>query len=157
MMARIAKWMIIGLAVVFVAIQAIRPAKTNQPVDPSQTIYSQVQVPSDVRAVLDRSCRDCHSNQTRWPWYSNVAPVSWFVIDHVNHGRSHMNFSEWSKYDRERSAELLRGICGEVKMGEMPLPSYLWVHHDARMRDGDIGTLCMWGESGPARLSSSSQ
>ena len=61
--------------------------------------------------ILDRACRDCHSNETRWPWYSNVAPVSWFVIDHVNHGRSHFNYSAWARYSAREKVELLKAMA----------------------------------------------
>src|SRR5687767_12229671 len=90
-----------ALAVLVLAIQFVRPARTNPATDPAATLHAQTAVPPDVAAILERSCRDCHSNGTRWPWYSNVAPVSWWVIDHVNHGRSHFNFSEWAKYNHE--------------------------------------------------------
>jgi hypothetical protein len=156
MLARIAKWLVIGLAVLFVAIQAVRPARTNPPVEASRTIYSHVQVPDDVRAVLERSCRDCHSNETRWPWYSNVAPVSWFVIDHVNHARSHLNFSEWNKYDREEAARLLGGICKQVKTDEMPLPSYLVIHRGAVMQGDDRAVVCGWAGSARFRVAEGS-
>ena len=136
----------VAVVVVAVGIQAVRPARTNPPVVPSQTIYAQMHVPADVRAILERSCRDCHSNETRWPWYSNVAPVSWLVVDDVNHGRSHLNFSEWAGYDEERSRELLGDIAKEVKMGEMPLRSYLMMHGDAKLGE-DAGKLISWGES----------
>jgi hypothetical protein len=68
-------------------------------------------------AVLDRACNDCHSNQTRWPWYTNVAPVSWFVINHVNEGRRKMNFSDWAQYSQDEQARLFKKICREVKSG----------------------------------------
>ena len=118
------------VAVVFVAlaIQFIRPERTSPASDPSAALTARVEVPADVKAILDRSCRDCHSNETRWPWYSNVAPVSWWVIDHVNHGRSHFNFSEWAKYNSEEQRNLLKQSCELTRKGAMPLPSYLRMH-----------------------------
>jgi len=74
-----------------------------------------VTVDPQVAGILDRACADCHSNKTRWPWYSHVAPVSWFVIDHVNHGRSHLNFSEWGRYDAFEQRDLLRLPDGEKR------------------------------------------
>jgi hypothetical protein len=76
-----------------------------------------------------------------------VAPVSWFVIDHVNHGRRHLNFSEWSKYDGDRRATLLEGICEETSAGRMPMPSYLLMHRDARLASPDVQRLCDWSRS----------
>jgi hypothetical protein len=106
-------------------------------------------VPADVAAILDRSCRDCHSNNTRWPWYSHVAPASWLLIDHVNHGRSHLNVSEWGRYDRPRRAELLKNSCELARKGAMPMPSYLLMHRAARLSPADVETLCAWAVPAP--------
>ena len=80
----------------------VRPAMTNPPVDESQTIVARAQVPPEVASILDRSCRDCHSNKTVWPWYTHVAPVSWWLADHVDHGRKDLNLSEWGKLPADR-------------------------------------------------------
>jgi hypothetical protein len=128
------------------AIQFIRPARTNPSSDPSNALAAREQVPPDVMAIINRSCRDCHSNDTRWPWYSNVAPVSWWVIDHVNHGRSHFNFSEWAKYNREEQQNLLRQSCELTRKGAMPLPSYLRMH-DAVLQPAEIEAVCAFTDS----------
>jgi heme-binding protein len=141
---RILKWVVIVIAVLFVAVQFYRPAKTNPPVEPSMTLQSRLQPPPQVAAVLDRSCRDCHSNETRWPWYSHVAPTSWFVIDHVNQGRNHLNMSEWGRYDNTEAANQLRNMCREARSEVMPLPSYTMVHRGAVMSQEDIKVLCDW-------------
>ncbi len=143
---KIARFTLGGAAVIAVAIQFVRPARTNPASDPSTALAARVQVPADVAAILDRSCRDCHSNDTRWPWYSNVAPVSWWVIDHVNHGRSHFNFSEWAKYNSEEQQKLLKESCELSRKGAMPLPSYLLMH-DAAMSAKDVRTLCAFTQS----------
>ena len=129
-----------------VAIQVYRPSRTNPASAPSASLMARTGVPSDVSAVLVRSCRDCHSNETRWPWYSNVAPVSWWVIDHVNHGRSHFNYSEWSKYKPEEQRDLLQKSCELAKKGEMPLPSYLRMH-DAALSPQGVQALCAFTDS----------
>ena len=89
---KVLKWLAIAVVCVLVGLQFVRPARTNPAFDQSQTIHSRLQMTPQVASILNRSCQDCHSNTTRWPWYSNVAPVSWFVIDHVNHARSHLNY-----------------------------------------------------------------
>jgi hypothetical protein len=104
--------------------------------------------------VLERSCMDCHSNRTDWPWYSNVAPASWFVTDHVNHGRRHLNFSEWDAYDRRRADGLLKEICRTARSGFMPLDSYTLVHRGARLTPADVKTLCEWTGEEQRRLAS---
>src|SRR5690349_8834132 len=116
-----------------VLIQLVRPARTNPTTDPTRTMLAIVHPPAPVQAVLERGCRDCHSNDTRWPWYSNVAPMSWFVIDHVNHGRRHFNYSDWSSYNDDDQDKLLGSICSLTRRGRMPLPSYLLIHRDARL------------------------
>ena len=129
---------------VIVAVQLIRPARTNPPTDPSRTLAASLPLPPAAQAVLERSCRDCHSNDTRWPWYSNVAPVSWMLIDHVNSGRRHFNYSEWAGYAPEKSRKVLHDICEETQQGSMPVGSYTLIHRDARLSDADVQTLCAW-------------
>lgn len=134
------------------AIQLVRPERTNPRTDSSRSLTAAVAVPRDASSVLARACRDCHSNETQWPWYSHVAPISWFVADHVNHGRRHFNFSEWTKYDSEEQERLLKNVCAFARKGTMPLPSYTWVHRNARLSDADVQALCEWAERPGARL-----
>jgi hypothetical protein len=146
------KWLLIVVACLFVIAQFIRPAKTNPASDPSLALESHVQLDPKVSAILDRSCVDCHSNKTRWPWYSHVAPVSWFVIDHVNDGREELNFSEWGQYDRRRQNGKLRQICREITNGAMPLSSYTPMHPGSKLSPEDVKTICEWAEAEQARL-----
>ena len=95
---------------------------------------------------------DCHSNRTDWPWYSNVAPASWFVVDHVNDGRRHLNFSKWGEYDRRKTGHLLEGICDTTRGGSMPLDSYTLVHRSSRLAPADVKTLCGWAGEEQRRL-----
>ena len=141
---KVGRWLLLIGAVVFVVVQFIRPAKTNPVMDQSLALESHLQVDPKVAAILDRSCADCHSNKTRWPWYSNVAPVSWFVIDHVNEGRGNLNFSEWGTYDADQRRDLLHDICAEVKQGSMPLSSYTPLHPGSALTGDDIRTICEW-------------
>jgi hypothetical protein len=141
-MIRFLKYLALFLVVALAGAQAYRPARTNPPVDEARTIERQMSVPAAAATVLERACRDCHSNRTEWPWYSNVAPVSWFVIDHVDHGRSHLNFSEWSSYQPDRRRELVDGICKQARDATMPLPSYTWIHWSARLSPADVAALC---------------
>ncbi len=132
------------LILVFVGLQFFRPDRTNPPIDLSQTIEATVEIPEDVKLVLARSCKDCHSNETVYPWYSNVSPVSWFLADHIEHGRSHLNLSVWNTYDATKKAHKFEEICDMVKSGQMPLPSYLWIHRDAALSTADVQLLCDW-------------
>jgi len=144
---RVIRWVLIVIAGMLLLAQLVRPAKTNPATDPSQAVEARVNVPPQVAAILNRSCADCHSNKTVWPWYTNVAPVSWFVINHVNEGRRHLNFSEWGKYTGRRSDKVMAEICDQVKMGEMPLSSYTPLHPDSSLSDEDKRILCDWANS----------
>ena len=129
------------------AIQLVRPARTNPPTDPARTLMAVTHAPVEVQTVLQRGCRDCHSHDTRWPWYSHVAPISWLVIDDVNHGRRHFNYSDWAQYDRDKIPQLLKDICEQTRKGDMPLATYLWMHADARLSDREVSVLCDWSDA----------
>jgi hypothetical protein len=133
-------------------IQLVRPARTNPPTDPARTMVATAHVTPEASAVLDRACRDCHSNDTRWPWYSNVAPISWFVINHVNSGRRHFNYSAWAAHDEDKKPRILKDICELTRKKDMPMESYLWVHSDARVSDADIAALCTWTDAARPQL-----
>lgn len=152
MLKKILRVVAIVVALLFAGVQFVRPAKVNPPVEPGRALENHVTVTTEVAAVLSRACMDCHSNQTRWPWYSNVAPASWFVVDHVNHGRSHLNFSDWARWSPSESAEMLEQVCREVKRGQMPLESYVMLHPDAKLTPADVKTLCDWSNAEADRL-----
>jgi hypothetical protein len=141
---KVLKWAAVAVACALALIQFIRPARTNPAIDPARTIEARMNVTPEVSQIFTRSCDGCHSNKTVWPWYSNIAPVSWFVIDHVNHGRSHLNFSTWAQYDEEQAAHLLKNICAEVRQGSMPMRSYTRIHGAATLSPEDVKVLCDW-------------
>jgi hypothetical protein len=149
---RIVQWVVIAGVGGLVISQFFGPAKSNPATDASQSIESRLHVTPQVAAILDRSCKDCHSNKTRWPWYSNVAPVSWFVIGHVNEGRQHMNLSEWGRYTQSDVDGLLKRVCREVKSGGMPLSSYTPLHPGSKPSAEDVKTLCDWTAAERARI-----
>ena len=117
---RLTQWLLLAVVILLVVAQFIPVERTNPPGDPAQDVAARLQVPAAVSAVFDRSCRDCHSNATTWPWYSRVAPASWVLADDVKEGRSHMNLSEWGGLDDRRAANKLEEICEEVSSGSMP-------------------------------------
>ena len=150
--SKIAKTVFVVLALVLLGSQTVRPAKTNPAVDPSRTLQSHAAMSPEVAAVLERGCGDCHSNETVWPWYSDVAPVSWFVIDHVNHGRRHLNFSEWTRYDRQEADDRLGSIAKSVKAGTMPMTSYTVLHPEARLTQAERDLIVDWAQGERTRL-----
>ncbi|MEW6126278.1 MAG: heme-binding domain-containing protein [Acidobacteriota bacterium] len=151
-MKNILRWAIISLALLFVVLQFVRPAKTNPMIDDSRALHNQTEMNQEVTAVIKRACYDCHSNDTRWPWYSNIAPVSWFVIDHVNHGRKHLNFSNWADYDKQQKATQLFLIGETVRLGKMPMSSYTLMHADAQLTDDDKKLIAEWVKAEKAKL-----
>ena len=140
------------IVVLFGLMQLARPERTNPPVNPSLTLAAHVAVPPPVSAILDRSCRDCHSHQTTWPWYSRVAPASWLVVHDVNEGRDHLNFSTWATQGDADRRESLADICKEVRRGDMPVKPYLLLHGEAALTAADVDTLCAWTDAARASL-----
>ena len=131
----------------FVVIQFFRPERTSTEVYGENHITKKMSVPDNVHQILKRSCFDCHSDHTTWPWYTNIAPVSWLVAKDVRNGRSKMNFSEWGKIPESKSEARLEAICDEIKEGEMPLENYLMIHKDAVLSQQDKDVLCGWVET----------
>jgi hypothetical protein len=142
---------VVGVVACVALAQLIRPDRTNPPVDAAQRIDRQLSIPSDVRVILDRSCRDCHTNETRWPGYSRVAPISWLVAYDVNEGRGEMNLSEWGRYDSEEAREKLKDMCKEVRGGDMPVWPYIWMHPETKLSPAEVERLCAWTEEQRAR------
>jgi hypothetical protein len=132
---------LIGIAVAFLAAQLVAPARTNPPVE------VEVPAPAEVKAVLDRSCYDCHSNLTAWPWYSRVAPGSWLVAHDVNEGREYVNYSAWNRLSPEKQAEMIHESWEHVEEGDMPPRSYLLLHARARLSEADREVLRAWATS----------
>lgn len=130
-----------GLAlVVFVVVaQAVRIDKTNPPIN------ADLEAPAPVKQVMTRACYGCHSNETVWPWYSNVAPASWMVAYDVHKGRAELNFSEWGAYTQARRLKKLREIRDEVAGGEMPPWYYVYpMHPEAKLSAEDRGAINGW-------------
>jgi len=143
------RYKLIGVAVVVVlavAAQVFQPRPSNPPIDPARTLQARLAVPPDVSAILDRSCRDCHTHATTWPWYAKVSPASWLVVSDVNEGREHLNLSEWAQYDVRRADHELDEMCEHVREGEMPLGSYILLHPDAKLSADDVSVICGWTE-----------
>ncbi len=151
-MKKFLKIAVIVVIVAFIAIQFYRPGKVNPPVNAAERLEATTQVPENVQAILKRSCNDCHSNETVYPWYSNVAPFSWLLANHIEEGRREMNFSVWNTYNARRKRKKLEETCEQVTMGEMPHNQYLWIHRDAVLSEDDKKVLCDWTQTEMAKL-----
>ena len=140
------KWTAIVVAVILIGLQFTTPRHTNPSLNEAQTLQAMIAVPSEVSALFGRSCNDCHSNQTNWRWYTYVAPVSWFTVDHVNKGRAELNLSEWGRYGTRMKDTRLKAICAQCRGGTMPLASYAFVHREVRLSAEQVKLICEWTE-----------
>jgi len=148
---------VLGLALLFVVSQFFRPARINPPINPALEINVNQFVPPAVQSIFLRSCNDCHSNRTIWPWYSSVAPASWLLAYDVNKGRSTMNLSDWGVYPEAKRNDLLHEMCKEVSAGEMPGMPYRLAHPAAHLMDTDVQTICRWTQDSVQGLAPSSK
>jgi hypothetical protein len=142
--SRAARSVLAAIGLLFLAIQLVPVHRTNPPFDPAATLERSASVPANVKAILDRSCKNCHSIETRWPAYGYVAPTSWLLVRDVTDARENLNFSEWGTNDAEAQRDSLIEICRRVRRGQMPLRSYTWIHPSARLSGDDVKQLCDW-------------
>ena len=144
------KWNIGALVAVFVLAQLANPARTNPPV--VSDMLADNASPPQVAALLHAACYDCHSNETKWPWYAHIAPASLLVASDVNEGRRHLNLSDWPADDSTRAAKKLDRMSEEIDYREMPPGKYTLLHADARLTDADRKELKDWLDAQSKRL-----
>jgi cbb3-type cytochrome oxidase cytochrome c subunit len=130
------------LMIVLVAIQFVPVDRTNPPIE------TEVPATAEVRSILRRACYACHSNETVWPWYSRIAPVSWLVTHDVHEGREKMNLSTWNQYTAKQQVRTLKECRDAVAESEMPPWQYLPLHSEARLSAADRAALRAWSQSG---------
>ncbi len=135
-----------ALLVFLIAVQFIPVDHRNPTFDSSKSIDATEKLTPDVQSILRGACANCHSNQTQWPWYSHVAPVSWVIAHDVHDGRRKLNFSEWGSYSADKREQKLEEICEQVTIGDMPDPKYLWLHRSARPTEQQRDAVCRWTE-----------
>ena len=131
----------VTLMLVFAAAQLVRPERVPTPADASHTIPAQMGTQGALAAILDRSCSDCHSNNPSWPWYAEVAPVSWLMVRGATEGRDAVNFSEWTGYPPDVQRTLLAASCQDATRGTMPGP-YALLRPATKLSPQDIETIC---------------
>ena len=143
-MSRLLKRAAIAFANVFAAAQLVRSEHTNPATDPGNALAAQIGPAGGLVAVVDRACRDCHSNETVWPtsWYAQVAPLSWVIAAAVAEGRSVLNFSEWAAYSPAQRQLLLAASCRTAMDGTMPGRAWTLMHPETRLSPEDIETIC---------------
>ncbi len=131
------------IIVVFILIQMIRPKK-NASRNRINDISTVMELPNEVKEIIKTSCADCHSNFTKYPWYSEIAPVSWYLAQHVNKGKEHLNFSEWTVYNKNQKEHIIKDLKEVLKAHEMPLKSYLLLHEEAELTKDQYDVLLTW-------------
>ena len=137
------KKILLAVLVVIIVIQFIRPEKNNSN-NELNAISTILDVPNEVQEILKTSCSDCHSNNTIYPWYSEIAPFSWYLASHVNEGKEHLNFSEWASYNENQKSHIIKDIEEELQDKEMPLKSYLIIHENAKMTETQYKIMLDW-------------
>lgn len=141
------KKILLVLLVIFIVIQFFKPAKNISAQTSPNDITGMLAVPSDVQTILKKACNDCHSNNTKYPWYAKVQPVAWWLNDHIIDGKRHLNFSEFKTYPLRRQYEKLEETIDLVKKDEMPLWSYTVIHRDAVLNDDEKQKITSWAEA----------
>lgn len=144
----------IALAVllIFIGIQFIRPPKNEGAAEAPSDITHFVTVPDTVKKLLKRSCYDCHSNHTAYPWYARISPASLWLARHIKQGKAELNFTDFAQYSRRRMNTKLSSIADQVEEREMPLKSYLWMHGTARLSDAEVSLISRWTEAAREEL-----
>jgi hypothetical protein len=128
----------ISCGLIFIGLQAVPVDRSNPPV------VADFDGPAEIKSILVAKCYDCHSNETKWLWYSYVAPLSWWVSDHVTEGRAELNFSKWGEYSADKQEEKTGEIYDEVLDAFMPLPSYLIMHPGTKVTEAEFALIEQW-------------
>lgn len=142
-MKKKALFLIFFFAIILI-IQLFRIDTTHPEIENNKDYLVINDIPQEIVNIIQNSCYDCHSYQTKYPWYSNIAPISWMINHHVKEGREHMNFSEWGNYSLEKRISLQEECIEELEESEMPLSSYTMIHSDAELSDDDMKNLLEW-------------
>jgi hypothetical protein len=137
------KKILLVILAAFILIQFIRPEKNNSE-NEMNAISTVMEIPVEVAKIIEASCADCHSNSTKYPWYSEIAPASWYLAQHVNEGKENLNFSEWTAYNKDQQKHVLKDIMEVLNEREMPLISYLLIHEEAKLTENQYQILYDW-------------
>ncbi len=138
---------LLTIIILLIIFQFFRIDKTNPPLDPAMDIAVVAQMPAELNNMIKESCYDCHSNEVKYPWYTNVAPLSWWIKHHINEGREELNFSEWGTYKSRRIDKKLKECAEMLEEGEMPLSSYTLIHGEAKLSEAQKSQLIAWFNS----------
>lgn len=147
MKRKITRYLLWALLAFFIVAQFFRIDKTNPDGDPTKDFINLKNPPSELAALIKDACYDCHSNLTKYPWYTDIAPFSWWIKGHIDHAREHLNFSDWTAYDAEKADHKLEECVEYVSDGRMPLKSYVLMHSEAKMTEAQRKAMADWFKS----------
>lgn len=145
--SNVLKKVFLGILVIFLLIQFYRPEKNISQEQSADAIELHYNVPQNVGTILQTSCYDCHSNNTKYPWYNNVQPVAFWLNSHVIDGKKHLNFDEFNAYPLDRKRKKLKEIGETLEENEMPLSSYTIIHGETKLSEADKKILTDWANS----------
>ena len=138
--------MAVVLLLVLIAMQFYRPEKNMAQGNHTAIFITETNPPEDVKLILKSTCYDCHSNNTSYPWYNNIAPVSYWLADHVKQGKDELNFSVWGSYSAKKKDHKLEEVVEVIEEGEMPLKEYTWTHTEAKLTDAQKQAIIKWAK-----------
>src|SRR6478752_6189349 len=140
------KKILLAVLALLIIIQFIHPSRNISQGNQPNNIVHAFNVPTDVKTILDKACMDCHSNNTRYRWYFKIQPVDWWLTHHINEGKEELNLDEYTNKPLRYQYHKMESTVDQVKKGEMPLDSYLWVHKDAILTEKEKNTLINWAQ-----------
>jgi len=141
---KLIKKITIGLLLLFIGMQFYRPEKNMNRGDHSKVFKTETNPTEQVSSILESACYDCHSNNTQYPWYNNIAPISYWMADHIKEGKGELNFSEWSNYSNKKKDHKLEEIIEVLDEEEMPLNEYTWTHKEAKLTQVQKNAVIEW-------------
>jgi hypothetical protein len=151
-MKKTSRTFLLVIIVAFVGIQFFQPPKNTSSVTESDIFVQLQDIPAEIKEVFTSSCYDCHSNNTNYPWYGRIAPVSWMLNKHIIAGKEELNFSEFGNLSTRKKIGALTDVCDVITDGSMPLESYLKLHKDAVLSQEQIDIICGWIDVETARF-----
>jgi hypothetical protein len=143
---KILKKILLSLLVVFVIAQFFGPEKNDGDLATVASFLLETDPPQDVKKILETTCFDCHSAKSTYPWYNAITPVNYWLDEHIQDGKKHLNFSKWNTYSLKKKEHKIDELHEEVEEGEMPLNSYTWTHSEANLSPAQIAAVVAWGK-----------
>jgi hypothetical protein len=146
-MKKALKYIALFLLAALIIIQLFRPEKNRKEGEAVYHISKAYATPDDVTVILKKACNDCHSNNTRYPWYANIQPAAWWMNNHIKEGKREINFDEYISRSLRYQYKKMDDVIEQIKDNEMPLQSYTWIHKDAILTEVEKNTLINWANT----------